>query len=473
MKKLTLAAVAVVIVATAAAALPWWFGHETEKAFRALLKASADHGELTAEIVRYERGWLHTSAETIHRHPTAPLELRIRHDIHHGPLPFGKGGPAGLQLARVDSRLSLHSSDVRIQDELKQVPAIESVATIGLDRQGLAHLNQPAWTRPGKPALAWDGLRGEIRFDHELKNLQSDVLLPGARLTVDGSEFVRIDNLRLQSKLRQGVAELYLGDSDLTVEKFVMRLPPPATPVELHGLLVKSNVRASGPETVDMTVHYSLREARLEGTRRGPGELLLELRRLDAAALKGFDKQIKQVAQRGAPIEQASLMAVGKSLELLGVLARRSPELEIKRLSLKADVGEITGRAKLVIDGSRANIAENPLLLLTAVRGDAELRVPVGYLRPLLAPIIRQDIQTLGSRKRVGREDMKSLSPERLNTIIDESIPHYLSRHPLTRLLVADGDHYRLHATLQGGKLFINGQEWTGGTPLPLTQPAR
>ena len=107
------------------------------------------------------------------------------------------------------------------------------------------------------------------------------------------------------------------------------------------------------------------------------------------------------------------------------------------------------------------------------MRGDAELRVPVGYLRPLLAPIIRQDIQTLGSRKRVGREDMKSLSPERLNTIIDESIPHYLSRHPLTRLLVADGDPYRLHATLQGGKLFINGQEWTGGTPLPLAQPAR
>lgn len=471
MKKIILATVTVVLVAVLAA-LPWWFGHETEKHFRALLKASADHGELTAELVRYERGWLRTSAETVHRHPTAPLELRLRHDIHHGPLPFGKGGPTGLQLARVESRLSLHSSDVRLQGELKQIPAIESVTAIGLDGQSVMRLNQPAWTRPGKPVLVWDGLSGEIRFDRELKNLYTDVHMPGASLTHERTEFMRIDNLRFKSELRRGVADLYLGDSHFTVDRFVLRPPSPATPVELHGLLVGSKVLASGPDTVDMTVHYTLREARLEGGHHGPSELLLELRRLDAAALKGFEKQLKQMAQRGAPMEQASLMMVGKSLELLGMLARRSPELEIKRLSLKSGMGEITGRAKLVIDGSRANIAENPLLLLTAVRGDAELRVPAGYVRPLLAPIIRQDIQTLSQGKRVGREDMKSLSPQRLNAIIDESIPHYLSRHPLTRHLVADGDHFRLHATLQRGELLINGQPWTGGAPLPLVKSA-
>ncbi len=472
MKKILLS-LAVVIPLLAAAALPWWFGHETEKHFRALLTASADHGELTAELVRYERGWLHTSAETVHRHPTAPLELRVSHDIHHGPLPFGNGGPTGIQLARVESRLSLHSSDVRIQGELKQIPAIESVATVGLDRQGLARLHQPAWTRPGRPTLVWDGLRGEIHFDPELKNLQSDVLMPGARLTVDRTELMRIDNLRLNSNLRRGVADLYLGDNDFTVERFVLRPPPPATPMELHDLQVGSKFRASGPETVDVTVHYTLREVRLDGGRHGPSELLLEVRRLDAAALKGFEKQLKQLAQRGAPLEQTSLMAVGKSLELLGLLARRSPELEIKRLNLKSGMGEITGRAKLVVDGSRANIADNPLLLLTAVRGDAELHVPAGYVRPLLAPIIRQDFEALGRTRRVGREEVKSLSPERLNAIIDEALPHYLARHPLTRYLVADGQHFRLQATLQRGELRINGQPWSGGAPLPFAQSAR
>ena len=164
-------------------------------------------------------------------------------------------------------------------------------------------------------------------------------------------------------------------------------------------------------------------------------------------------------------------MMVGKSLELLGVLARRSPEFEIKRLSLHSERGELTGRAKLVIDGSRSNIAENPLLLLTAVRGDAELHVPAGYVRPLLAPIIRQDFEALGRARRVGREDVKSLSLERLNTIIDQAMPHYLARHPLTRYLVADGQHFRLQATLQRGELLINGQPWSGGAPLPLAMP--
>jgi uncharacterized protein YdgA (DUF945 family) len=472
-KPLLISAVAIVLLSATAAALPWWFGQETEKAMRALLKASADHGELGAELVRYERGWLRTTAETVHRHPTAPLEIRVTHRIHHGPLPFGQGGPSGIQLARVESRLSLHSSDARLQTELQQFPAIESDTAIGLDGMGAMRLQQPAWTRPGQPSLVWDGLRGEVQFDRELKTLKSDVRMPGARLMQERTEFLRVDNLRFKSALRRGVADLYLGDSDFTVESFRLRPPPPSAPVELHELRFDNRMRAGSPETVDMTLHYTLKELRLNGGRHGPSEILIEVRRLDAAALKGFEKQIKQMAQRGAPLEQTSLVAVGKSLELLGILSRRSPELEIRRLSIKSDMGELTGRGKLVVDGSRANIAENPLLFLTATRGEFELRVPAGYVRPLLAPLIRQDLQTLGRGRLVRREDMNALSPERINAIIDESLPHYLSRHPLTRLLAADGDHYRLHAALQRGELLNNGRPWAGGTPLPLAQPAQ
>lgn len=469
MKK-TLLSLAVIVPVLSAAALPWWFGLETEKAFRALLKAGDERSGLSTEIVRYQRGWLSASAETLLRHPTLPLALHARHDIHHGPLPLGKGS-MGLQLTRVESRLSLQTSEARLREEIDSLPPIQAITTVDLDGRGVMHLEQPAWTRPGAPTLTWDGLRGEIRFDRDWKNLQSDVRMPGARLSVERVDVMRIDNIHLTSNLRQGAAGIYLGDNALTLERFTLRPPSRAMPVELHGLSASSQTRASGPDTIDITVRYTLREARLEGERHGPGELLFELRRLDAAALHKFEKQMQQTARQGVPLEQASLMMVGKSLELLGVLARRSPEFEIKRLSLHSERGELTGRAKLVIDGSRSNIAENPLLLLTAVRGDAELHVPAGYVRPLLAPIIRQDFEALGRARRVGREDVKSLSLERLNTIIDQAMPHYLARHPLTRYLVADGQHFRLQATLQRGELLINGQPWSGGAPLPLAMP--
>jgi len=471
MKKILLS-LAIIVPVLSAAVLPWWFGLETEKAFRALVKAGDEQSGLSTEIVRYQRGWLSASAETVLRHPTLPLTLQARHDIHHGPLPLGEG-PMGLQLTRVVSRLNLQTSDARLHEEVSRLPAIRAVTTVGLDGRGVMRLEQPAWTRPGAPTLTWDGLSGEVHFDRDWKNLQSDVRMPGARLSVERVDVMRIDNIRLASNLRQGAAGIYLGDYTLTLERFTLRPPSQRQPVELHGLLASSQTRASGPDTIDITVRYTLREARLEGGRHGPSELLFELRRLDAAALRQFEKQMQQTARQGAPLEQASLMMVGKSLELLGVLARRSPEFEIKRLSLHSDRGELTGRAKLVVDGSRANIAENPLLLLTAVRGDAELHVPAGYVRPLLAPIIRQDFEALGRTRRVGREEVKSLSPERLNTIIDEAMPHYLARHPLTRYLVADGQHFRLQATLQRGELRINGQPWSGGAPLPFAQSAR
>jgi len=323
----------------------------------------------------------------------------------------------------------------------------------------------------GKKIKAWDGLRGEIRFDRDWNNLQTELHAPGLRLTADKTDLLRFDELRLTSNLKQGVAGLYLGHSELIVGKLVVRHPAQPGPLELRNLRADSQTRAGGPETIDVRIRYRLQEIHFNGTRLGPGELLLEFRRLDAAALQAYEKKLRKLAREGKPPEQISMIVLGESLKLLGVLARRSPELEVMRVSLQSDRGELTGRAKLAIDGARANIADNPLLLLTALHGNADVRVPAGYIRPLLEPIIRQDIESLGRARRIGREDMKAMSPEQLGTIITNALPHYLSRHPLTRHLVSDGENYRLQATLRRGELLINGQPWSGGTPLPVSVP--
>jgi len=116
---------AAVLLGGTAAALPWWFGLETKKAFRSLLAASDRQSGMATELKSYERGWLGATAETVTRHPTLPLELHSHHDIRHGPLTPG----AGLGLTRIESRMVLHTRSAQHQQELSRIPALRAVTT--------------------------------------------------------------------------------------------------------------------------------------------------------------------------------------------------------------------------------------------------------------------------------------------------------------------------------------------------------
>ena len=83
---------------------------------------------------------------------------------------------------------------------------------------------------------------------------------------------------------------------------------------------------------------------------------------------------------------------------LIASLSKNAPELEVTKLSFKAREGELTGTAKLVLDGSKLNVAENMMLLLRALQGDAELSIPPSMVKAILTPRIRSDIENYKQR---------------------------------------------------------------------------
>ena len=166
------------------------------------------------------------------------------------------------------------------------------------------------------------------------------------------------------------------------------------------------------------------------------------------------------IYRQGLPEEQASLMLMGKMLGLVGELSKKVPELEVTKLSVKTAMGEITGKAKIVLDGSKADIGENPMLVLTAVSGDMELIMPAGVLKPILAPLIMQDIQAYRQGGRLTAEEIGRLDPETLARVVDQALPLYLSRHDLTKYLIHDNGQYRIVATLRQGQILVNNQPW-------------
>ena len=114
-------------------------------------------------------------------------------------------------------------------------------------------------------------------------------------------------------------------------------------------------------ENVNLILRYQLGEMRVGDERFGPGQLIMELRHLDAAALVKFKNEMDDLYRGNLPPPQAAMMLAAKGLELIGTLAKKAPELEITRLSIKTREGEISGRAKFGIFGDGKEVARNTL----------------------------------------------------------------------------------------------------------------
>jgi len=147
-------------------------------------------------------------------------------------------------------------------------------------------------------------------------------------------------------------------------------------------------------------------------------------------------------------------------MELIAALSRQAPELEITKLSFKTPQGEITGKAKFVLDGRKHIAAQNPLQLLLALSGRGELAIPAAVLKQLLTPVIRRDIESYQSSGALTPQEMAELTPQAMGEIVDRALPQYLSRNGFTRYLVEDGDLYKLTVSIRRGQLLVNGTPW-------------
>lgn len=442
----------------ALAAAPWWFGREAENAFRGALERAAAQGTFTITLTRYERGWTESSAETVLRHAWLPIEIPVQHRIHHGPLPLA---------ALLGGELNQLPAQALIQSELRppafagvSLPPLSAHTLVALDGETVIALAQPAFKNA---ALAWQGLSGEIRTDREWKRVRAEISAPGLALQPASGNTVTATGMRLQSDLTQGSGGQYLGEGTFAFDSIELGGAP--LPARVKGLNISSRTQATG-DTLTASLGYRFADASLGDRKLGPAELSLELRRLDAAALKRFEDELNAIYRRKLPPDQTSLMVLGKTLELAGTLARKSPEAEITRLSFKYGGEELRARAKFLLDGSRGDLTENPLLILTALRGEAEVSMPATVLKPLLAPLILADLRAYQERRVLSAQEAQRLTPEVLERVVEQALPLYLGRNDFTRLLKPDAGRYKLVAQLRQGQVLVNGEPWRGSLPM-------
>lgn len=439
--------------------LPYWFGLETEKTYTAMLTQLSRTSGLQFTGKNYERGWLSSTADTVIRYPGAAFELVARHHISHGPLPLervvaGKWTPAQ---AHILSQIQLGAAGKANESAL---PPLTAVTTFHFNGAGSVHAEMSPVRVPGAQGQLFDsrGMNADMTFDREWKKIRLEARLPALTLTASEKQGeITLSRILLRSDMQEGTAGYYFGDGALTIGQ--LEFGHATEKVSLQGLEVSTSARPAG-ENVNLVIRYQLGEMRAGADLYGPGQLIMELRHLDAAALVKFKNAMDSLYRDNLPPPQAAMLLAGTGLELIGALARKAPELEITRLSFKTRAGEISGKAKFVLDGRKVNLAQNPMKLLTSLVGDAEITIPAAVVKQLLTSRIRQDIEAYREDGVLSEAETARLDPETLAAIVDRVYPRYLARHEFTRHLVEKNGGYVLALSIRQGQMLVNGKPW-------------
>jgi uncharacterized protein YdgA (DUF945 family) len=455
------AAAAAGVMLLAALALPYWSGLQAEKSYLALLAQLSRRSGLQFTGTHYERGWFSSTAETVIRHPRLPIQLSARHRISHGPFPIDRMLAGDWRFtpvqARISSQIVLKAAAGR---NVPDLPPLNTDTTFLLNGDGVLHAEMAPFRKTDArgQVVDWRGFSADARFDREWRKIRFAARMPALTLGTSGpGAGLSLSDLTLRSDLREGVAGFLFGDSALGIGQ--MRFDGAGGALDVNGLEISGAARPAG-ENVDLMLRYRVATVRAAHERFGPGELTIEARRLDTAALVKFKNQLDADHRDNPPPAQAALMLAGQAMELIAALSRQAPELEITQLSFKTRAGEITGKAKFVLDGRQHSAAQNPLQLLLALSGHGELAVPAPVLKELLTPAIRRDIEAYQRRGALTPQDMARLTPQAMSEIVDRAFPQYLARSGLTRYFVADGDLYRMVISIRRGQLLLNGQPW-------------
>lgn len=421
------------------AALPYWFGYQAEKTYRALLDELTLATGLPVTFKRYERGWRHSAAEADIALPDLSLTLTVRHTLEHGP--WTEDGWAPL-LARV-------SGDIGFASTASHTVPVPLTLQGDINLRGAVRLSfdwpatQLGWAGG---TLQWQPLHATLHTDRDGNRIQGQI--GGSALQIGDQ---RTEHWQIRFDVRPNETAFPLGQLSLEIG----RLTSPSS-WEAGALQLSVSSRLTG-ETVALKINGQLEKLQRAGEFYGPGEFTLEAQTLEPVALTQFVRALPTLLHADADLT--------KLVPPLTVLARKAPEVKLTALRLKVTpeaapgssltrgprldpIGDaLTGRGRIVLDGRRLGPAPHPARLLSALNGELTLSVSTPFLTSwLLVDTNAENTNDTDQKQRLAKE----------------ALPRYLTAHPYARLLVPAHGHYRLAASLKQGRLLINNEPWHG-----------
>lgn len=461
-KIVTIVIVVAAVLIAAVAALPYWFGMQAEAAYQAMLKKMAEGSEFTVTNSSFQRGWFESTADTTFTLTNLPtVTVSVLHRISHGPLPLDDDFQLQPLLARVKSQIS-----IGLPGGTVKLPAMIGHTNVYLAGNSSTRLVMEPYKKVAPKTgetdtfeLEWKGMSGEFNLSADYKNVKGEINAPVLQFSFKDGNFA-LNKINLSVDTQESASGLDFGNMALGVDKLVMDDRQKGETISLDGLRLSTATQEAGAN-LNSTLTFQFRGMESGGSKQGAAQISVQLRKLDVATLVKYQKELRALRKQKMPPEQLNMMLLGKAMELLGQLAKKSPELEITKLNFKTADGEVTGKAKFVLDGSQLDVSGNPMLMLKALSGEGEVSLPDSIVRLLAEPDVKRDVEALKASGKLSEKEIAKLTPQRMAAITTQAIkelPQYKD-NVISRLrLVPDGPNYKIVAALKDGQLRVNNE---------------
>jgi len=432
-----------------AAAIPWGVGRLAEHRFVTGLESAAGGVDamMRMHLVRYERGWLSSSA--VHRvqlTDNAAGAFEIHHRIDHLPRP-GEG------LARV------HSSPVWTGEAGDAVAhyfgadaPVSADTVVDFDGSLAMTLHSPAFNKalaeePGVK-VTWGGAQGTVHIDAAGK---ADMRLNVPGLAMHGQGVVAtFADMRLEGQWA-GNADPGAWSGRTVLKVSAIGLSSPDGGARLRHVETAIDRRDEG-ETIRLAYRLRIGEGNTLGSADEDsfreGVLELELDGLDKKALAAYADRMEQTP-RALPEGQQARVNARLALALLGDLLQGAPELRIRRLGLITPQGSFTASGVIGIEPVQAGASGADLL--SRLRLDGRIDVSVALLEGWLARDTYRGVEAALMQR--GGEVDEALARELTQRFVRERIESWAS----SGILAADRDRYKVQVKLSQGHLSVNG----------------
>lgn len=434
---------------------------------------------LTVEVLRYERGWLHSTAETLWTYdsgstneavgdeeedadsadsadaaaPHEPVQFKVSHRITHGPWAMGHA-------AQVDSDFLLAAgANPQLHAALKDRPALQVHSNVGWGRSSSHSASAPplSWTSEGT-TITWGGLQAQWQMPADLRGVQGQLQLPTLRMQDAAQGQLELTGASLQLDLQQPAGQpLLTGPWKLQLASLVHQ---PAAGEDSTGerfaiqaLQLDSRTTLQG-DAAQMALNGSLQSLQMGGHQASDVVLEAALRNLDAAWLQ----QALAWRQDGSAAAAERLQQLTQQLPQ--VLARK-PALEVSRLSLRTPEGLSELGATLAYAGD----GQQPQQLLQDLQASLRTQLPEPVLRDLLVQRVRYGLLQLLEEE--GRDDVDTAD---LDAAVQANVTERLATLKTLGALQADGPRWRIQLDAGQGQLRLNGQNLDAAASQQLLQ---
>ena len=467
----------ILLIGTGYAGCSYWLGMQTENRFHNMLLSIPQSPYFSISTPTYQRGIFKSHAVTAiqfnlpkqdSKQNTTPVpasfRLNLSHNIWHGPLPYEKMTDGKFHLAPM---LAFIETTMTIPtDTFPNIPELIDIikrfnltdyTTINLDGSGTSISKMAAWQKqiskgPGQVDINWQGLTSKSRFTADLKGIHGTTSIPGLAITGNHGMFV-FEKLGMTVDTDPGKTGFSVGKAKISLAKLAIDKESKRsdTKFEMSGFTATSNTRENGA-VLNHTQTARVDHILFNNMKHGPFVYELELRNLDAPTLlKLVEKielmQLQVMNNPGQGPDQQLLMEMS---QLIPGLLSKGLELELKKLSIDTRDGNFSAGFKISFTDDTTAAMTNPIMLLAALKIDAEASASEYLLTQTIKAITYNEI------RKKNAATGKKVSKFELDRMASRECRAQLQALQARGLISHDQDHFKVTITYRNGIIKIN-----------------